>query len=117
METTNSESSGRNTRYWPPAEEVTVNPSSRPISSSCSKWPRLEKKRLPGSRQMLCRRPLVSTSRTHSPPRSGPRWTPDQACGGTSGACSSATLPNLAERAVDVGGGEHAVDVAVVLQQ
>ena len=32
----------------PPADEVTVKPSSRPISSSWSRWPRLEKNRLPG---------------------------------------------------------------------
>ena len=87
METTNSESSGRNTRYSPPADEVTVNPSSRPISSSCSRWPLLEKNRLPGSRQKLWRRPLPSRSRTHSPARSGPRWTPDHS--GASVACVS----------------------------
>ena len=91
-----------------------MKPSSRPISSSCSKWPRLEKNRLPGSRQMLWRRPLLSVSRTHSPARSGPRWTPDQASGATS--VEHARHPRraprsrlsgavLAERLVDVGGG------------
>ena len=37
IEITNSESSGRKTRYSPPADEVTVKPSSRPISSSWSR--------------------------------------------------------------------------------
>jgi hypothetical protein len=34
METTNSLRRGRNTRYSPPSEDTTVNPSSRPIISS-----------------------------------------------------------------------------------
>ena len=90
IEITNSESSGRKTRYSPPADEVTVNPSSRPISSSWSRWPLLEKNRLPGSRQKLWRRPLPSTSRTHSPARSGPRCTPDH-CNVVGESLSSAT--------------------------
>src|SRR4051812_26011186 len=129
IEITNSESNGRKTRYSPPAEEVTVNPSSRPISSSCSRWPLLEKKRLPGSRQKLWRRPLPSTSRTHSPGRSGPRWTPDQCCslsgGGslcsaTRGTYSPAPAGSVRDRAegpVDVGGGEDTEDRPVVLDE
>src|SRR5215212_2303667 len=124
METTNSESSGRNTRYSPPADDATVNPSSRPISSSWSKWPRLEKKRFPGSRQMLCRRPLLSVSRTHSPALSGPRWTPDQTSGATSSPFPASVEPmtgtlltGLPERPVDVGSGQDAVDGAVLVEE
>src|SRR6476661_6780417 len=133
METTNSLSSGRKTRYCPPADEVSVKPSSRPIMSSWSRWPLLEKNRLPATSSKLCLRPLLSTSRTHSPSRSGPRWTPDQASAGTS-AGSSVERSDMAqtlvagapihsaggvgpERPVDVGGREHAVDAAVVLDE
>ena len=109
----------------PPADEVTVKPSSRPIRSSWSRWPLLEKNRLPGSRQKLCRRPLLSTRRTHSPARSGPRWTPDQASAVTSGLgvgmarnlSGPRSAGDGAEGPIDVGGGEHAVDRAVVLDE
>src|SRR5919112_1616577 len=129
METTNSLSSGRKTRYCPPADETRVKPSSRPIMSSWSRWPLLEKNRLPATSSKLCLRPLLSTRRTHSPSRRGPRWTPDQASAGTSGEGSDMARRlvagrakhsaggALAERAVDVGGGQLAVDPAVGLHE
>src|SRR6478609_3448266 len=123
METTNSDSSGRKQRYSPPAEEVTVKPSSRPISSSCSMWPRLEKKRLPATSSKLWRRPFWSTRRIHSPTRSGPRWTPDQASAGTSGATSGLSdtpgtlVGRLPERSIDVCGRQDAQDRPVGLDE
>ena len=111
----------------PPAEEVTVKPSSRPISSSCSRWPLLEKNRLPGSRQKLCRRPLLSTRRTHSPRAAGRgarRTRPRGSRASSRPVSHLGTVPSAAgqsrdrpEGAVDVGGGQHAVDRAVVLDQ
>src|SRR3954451_13159207 len=138
METTNSFSSGRNTRYSPPAEEVMLNPSRRPIRSSWSIDPRLVKNCLPACRQMLCRRPLVSVSRTHSPASSGPRCTPDHDCarfsaGGAEGSWGDipglshepvahtakawASLDAGGERLVDVVGDQHAEDAAVPVEQ
>ena len=62
-----------------------VKPSSRPISrrgrgGPC--WRRTACRRR--ARSCACG-PCSSTRRTHSPSRSGPRWTPDQASAGTSG--------------------------------
>ena len=88
----------------------------------------------PASRQMLCRRPLPSSSRTHSPSRSGPRWTPDQASVATSGASDSAArgcfgtcsgvsdtpgtlVAALLEGPIDVGRRQHAEDGAVLARR
>src|SRR4029079_13127129 len=130
MDTTNSLSSGRHTRYSPPAVEGTLKPSSRPIRSSWAIAPLFVKNCLPASRQMLCRRPLASVSRTHSPDASGPRWTPDQPGDASSAPCSgeaesmagslsskgTGSAPGR-EGALDVGGGEDPVDASVGLDQ
>src|SRR5215213_9247261 len=133
METTNSLSRGRNTRYSPPADEAMLNPSRRPIRSSWSMEPRLVKNCLPAWRQRLWRRPFVSVSRTHSPSSSGPRCTPDQACGRSAtggiddGSQADMRRPShepvrdssdaCSERLVDVVGHQHAVDAAVTVEQ
>src|SRR4051794_26039130 len=138
METTTSVSRGRNTRYPPPADDVMLNPSRRPIRSSWSIDPRLVKNCLPACRQMLCRRPLVSVSRTHSPASSGPRCTPDHdgarlSAGGEDGSWGGipglshepvahtpkawASLDAGGERLVDVVGDQHAEDAAVAVEQ
>ena len=102
-----------------------MNPSSRPIRSSWSRWPLLEKNLLPGSRQKLCRRPLPvdqphPLARAQRPAvHAGPRLERGvaRACGLAAGPAErdgvgGALVRTLPERPVHVGGRQHAVDAS-----
>src|ERR1700760_173812 len=108
MASVKSASSGRRATYGVPPEDVTTLPSWRPMSSSWLIEPRWVKNDLPGTSTSWWCRPLGSVSCTWSPGSKGPRGVEIMAEGYRPGSGTS----DAGERAVQVAGGQHPVDLA-----
>src|ERR1700761_5304594 len=108
MASVKSASSGRRATYGVPPEDVTTLPSSRPISSSWLIDPRWVKNDLPGTSTSWWWRPLGAVSCTWSPATNGPRGVDIM----PARLSASRGDSDAGERAVQVTGGQHAVDLA-----